>query len=157
VRSWLVLVAALVLAGCSTEVAGTPAAPESVDLAVRFEMRPVLPTGATERTEVLPGPDGDELGLGDPILTIARLDSAEVSLDQNSGAWVLTLDLTDADARTFGDWTAAHVGEQLAIVADDEVIIAPVIQSAITGGQVQIAANYTQTEAKALLAELTGR
>ena len=154
-RLWWVVVAALVLAGCSAEVTGSPSASEPVDLAVRFEMRPVLATGATttEPTTVLPTPEGERLTMLEPMLTIEQLDSAAISMQTT---WVLTLDLTNADAKVFGDWTAAHIGERLAIVADDEVIIAPQIQSAIPGGQVQISANYTQTEAQALLDKLTG-
>lgn len=36
-------------------------------------------------------------------------------------------------AAEFGAWTAAHVGEQLAVVVDGEVVTAPTIQTAITG------------------------
>jgi preprotein translocase subunit SecD len=155
----LVVVAALVLTGCSTEVSGAPAAKEPVELAIEFELRPVLPTGelTTEPTTELPTPDGEQLTMLEPMLIIDQLDSAEVSAEQTSGTWVLTLDLTDADAKTFGDWTGEHIGERLAVVADDEVIIAPQIQSAIPDGQVQISANYTQSEAQALLDRLTGK
>ena len=51
---------------------------------------------------------------------------------------MLNLNLTEEDAKTFGDWTADHVNERLAMVIDGEVVIAPTIQSAITGGEVQI-------------------
>jgi preprotein translocase subunit SecD len=156
---WWVVVAALVLTGCGTEVAGAPKAVEPVDLAVRFDIRPVLADGelTTEPTIELPGPDDERLTMLDPILTVERLDRAEVEQSTTSGTWLLTIDLTDADAAVFGDWTSEHTGERLAIVADDEVLIAPQIQSAILDGQVQITGNYSRTEVQALLDKLTER
>jgi preprotein translocase subunit SecD len=43
----------------------------------------------------------------------------------------------------FGEYTAANVGAPFAIVLDDEVISAPVIRQAITGGSGQISGNFT--------------
>ena len=57
--------------------------------------------------------------------------------DQNGNA-ALDVNLTPAAAELFGAYTTDHVGEQLAIVLDGRVVTAPIIQSAITGGQVQI-------------------
>lgn len=52
--------------------------------------------------------------------------------------------------RKFGEVTRDHVGEQLAIVLDNEVISAPVIQSAITGGNGVITGNFSAEEANNL-------
>ena len=132
-----------------------PAGP--VELAIPIELRPVLETESADPTViVLPTEDGERLTLTEPILTIRELDSAEVTLEQSSSTWVLNLDLDDADGQTFGDWTADHTGERLAMVADQEVLMAPTIQSAITGGELQIAGNYTRDEAEALLERITG-
>lgn len=154
-----VLLGVLVLAGCVTreggtpEDAGTPATP--VELAVPIELRPVLEAGSADPSVlVLPTADGEQLTLSEPILTLHELDAAEVTFQQNT--WVLNLDLDDADGRTFGEWTAAHTGERLAMVADDEVLTAPLIQSAITGGELQIAGDYTQDEIQDLLDRITG-
>lgn len=53
-------------------------------------------------------------------------------------------------AKKFGEVTKNNVGEQLAIVLDDEVISAPTIQSAITGGSGVITGNYTSESAQEL-------
>ncbi|MFL6126268.1 SecDF P1 head subdomain-containing protein [Actinophytocola sp.] len=152
----LLLVLVLALAGCTTEVGGAPvessSAPSSVDVAVPIEMRPVTADGAT----VLADPaTGESLKLADPIMTIRRLDGAEVTND--NGLWALNLDLNTQDAKTFADWTTAHTGERLAIVIDDEVVVAPTIQSAITGGEVQISGDYTRNDVDKLLARISGR
>jgi preprotein translocase subunit SecD len=159
-RSFVVCVlAALLLTGCTSRTGGAPeSTKEPVDLAVPIELRPVLETESTDPTVlVLPTDDGERLTLTQPILTIRRLDHAEVELPETAGTWVLTLDLDDADGRTFGDWTADHIGERLAMVADEEVLMAPQIQDAIPGGEIQISAQYTRDEAQALLDKITGR
>jgi preprotein translocase subunit SecD len=160
----VLLVLVLVLTGCSAEVTGTPAQRTEdasvvgpVDLTVPIEMRPVVETGSAEpATTELPDPSGEVLPLSDPVMTVERLDRAEAQLDQNQ-QWVLTLTLTSDDAAAFADWTANHVGERLAMVIDGEVVIAPEIQAAITGGVVQIAGDYTRDEIHDLLAKITGR
>ena len=95
---------------------------------------------------------GDEEGLahGEPtdcrlhclepraIITGADVADASVVVDPYSGSPVVSATLTDAAAGQFGDATAANVGRQLAIVLDGEIVSAPVIQSAIRGGQIQI-------------------
>jgi preprotein translocase subunit SecD len=163
-RSFFVCVlAALMLAGCTSRTGGAPESTEEsraepVDLAVPIELRPVLETESTDPTViVLPTDDGERLTLAEPMLTIRRLDSAEVTLEETVGNWVLNLDLDDADGKAFGDWTADHIGERLAMVADEQVLMAPAIQSAIPGGEIQISAQYTRDEAQALLDKITGR
>ncbi|MBP5215369.1 MAG: protein translocase subunit SecD [Alphaproteobacteria bacterium] len=52
--------------------------------------------------------------------------------------------------RKFAEVTSAHVGERLAIVLDNEVISAPNIQSAITGGSGVITGNFTTKSANDL-------
>lgn len=158
-----VLLAVSVLAGCVTRDGGTPGGDEStvpkpVELAVPIEVRPVLETESTDPTAlVLPTEDGERLTMTDPIFTIRELDGAEVKFEQNAGTWVLNLDLNDVDGDAFGGWTTEHVGERLALVADQEVLMAPQIQSAITGGEIQIAGNYTQDDVQDLLDKITGK
>lgn len=162
--AWL-MVAVLALAGCTAETTGAPAKDDSpavgaVSLVVPIEMRPVVEQGtstsAAPAGDELPDPDGALLTLAAPMMVVEELDGAEVTTDETA-RWVLNLDLTDSDAKTFGDWTADHVNERLAMVIDGEIIIAPTIQGAITGGDVQISGDYTQTEIRDLLDKITGR
>ena len=152
----VLLVLVLALAGCTAEVTGSPAtgspAPGPVRVAVPVEMRPVTEDGAT----VLDDPaTGESLALADPILTVEELEGAEVTND--NGGWALTLDLNARDTKTFADWTTDHTGERLAIVVDGEVVVAPTIQGAITGGEVQITGNYTRDDVEDLRDRITGR
>ena len=66
-----------------------------------------------------------------------QVTSANPGSDRNGGRAV-NFNLKPGGADLFSKYTAAHVGEQFAIVLDSTVISAPVIQSAISGGTVQI-------------------
>ncbi|HEX5590893.1 MAG TPA: protein translocase subunit SecD [Candidatus Limnocylindrales bacterium] len=66
-----------------------------------------------------------------------ELSSATIGQDQNGGTAVNFV-LQDRGNQLFAAWTAAHIQEQFAIVLDSVIISAPIIQGAITGGNVQI-------------------
>lgn len=83
------------------------------------------------------------------LLTGDAVDDARVAFDQN-GQVEVALRLTPAGAQDFGRITAENVGRQLAIVLDGVVQSAPVIRTAITGGQASITGGYTTDEAKEL-------
>lgn len=68
------------------------------------------------------------------------LDNAKVESQQNQP--YVSMSFNKTGAKKFGDLTSANVGKQLAIVLDDVVMSAPVIKSAITGGQAQIELGY---------------
>ena len=158
--AWLVLLAVLALGGCSAEVTGAPAKDDSptvsaVALAVPIEMRPVIDSGGTT---VKDPHTGETLHVDDPMMTVERLDGAEIGIDKSgSGGWLLTIHLNDKDSKTFEDWTRDHTGERLAVLIDDEVIIAPTIEQAIAGGDIQISGNFTRKDVEALLNKITGR
>ena len=77
-----------------------------------------------------------------PVVTGEDLVDAQPSFDQN-GRPAVNFRFNPSGARAFGDYTAEHVGEPFAIVLDDEVISAPVIQSHIAGGSGIITGNFT--------------
>jgi SecD/SecF fusion protein len=79
----------------------------------------------------------------------ARAGSTTDSLT-GSKEYVVELTLTDEGATKFAVATAANVGNQIAIVYDDEVISAPTVQQAITGGTAQITGSFTYEEAEQL-------
>jgi len=159
--SGAILVLLLALSGC-TERTGAPSPQDPspadssgpIELQEPVELARVLPASGVI---VLPDPDGERLPLEEPFLTITELDGATIEFQEYASSWVVVLSLTDGDARVFGDWTAAHVGERVAMVTSGRVISAPEIQSAITGGEVVVSARYSEHEATDLLAQITGR
>ncbi len=98
-----------------------------------------------------------------PVVTGEELVDAQPSFDQN-GRPAVSFRFNPAGARKFGDYTAENIGSPFAIVLDDEVVSAPVIQSHIPGGSGIITGNFSIEEstnlavllrAGALPAELT--
>ena len=98
-----------------------------------------------------------------PVVSGEDLVDAQPAFDQN-GQSAVNFRFNPSGARKFGDYTAANIGQPFAIVLDDEVISAPVIQSAIPGGSGIITGNFSVEEstdlavllrAGALPAELT--
>lgn len=77
---------------------------------------------------------------GNEILTGDQVSSAQAGVvDQNgSKEYVVSLTFTDEGKAAFAEATAAMVGQQIAIVYDNSVVSAPVVQEAITQGQCTI-------------------
>ncbi|WP_147113680.1 protein translocase subunit SecD [Tateyamaria sp. syn59] len=113
-------------------------------------------------------PSLDEPGLfyvieSAPVVTGEDLVDAQPSFDQN-GNPAVSFRFNTTGARRFGDYTAENIGSPFAIVLDDEVVSAPVIQSHIPGGSGIITGRFSVEEstnlavllrAGALPAELT--
>ncbi|MFY9209613.1 MAG: protein translocase subunit SecD, partial [Aestuariivita sp.] len=76
-----------------------------------------------------------------PVVTGEELVDAQPSFDQN-GRPAVNFRFNPTGARKFGDYTAENIGNPFAIVLDDEVISAPVIQSHIPGGSGIITGNF---------------
>lgn len=98
-----------------------------------------------------------------PVVTGEDLVDAQPSFDQN-GSPAVSFRFNTSGARRFGDYTADNIGSPFAIVLDDELVSAPVIQSHIPGGSGIITGRFTVEEstnlavllrAGALPAELT--
>jgi preprotein translocase subunit SecD len=102
---------------------------------------------------VLPSTDGFAPGYlvkRRALVTGEMLTDARQSNDPTSGAPVVTFRFNSQGARRFGETTAANIGKRFAIVLDDKIISAPVIQSAITGGNGQISGSFTTESANDL-------
>lgn len=76
------------------------------------------------------------------MLTGDMLETAQPAFDQN-GRSVITFRLNNTGARRFCDVTRNNVNKPFAIVLDNEVISAPVINEPICGGSGQISGNFT--------------
>ena len=86
------------------------------------------------------GPDGEV------ILTGTELQDAYTSRDE-LGRPAVSLDFDSEGTRKFAEATGNFLGEPIAILVDDEVVSAPVVQSVITGGHAQITGSFTMEEA----------
>lgn len=106
-----------------------------------------LPAG----TMILPSQDGgSELLMEDVALGGESLVDAQPSFDPQRSMPVVSFKFDTRGAITFGQITGANVGQRFAIVLDNQVITAPVIQQPITGGSGQISGNFTTASANDL-------
>ncbi|MCU0855475.1 MAG: protein translocase subunit SecD [Rhodobacteraceae bacterium] len=80
-----------------------------------------------------------------PVVSGEELTDAQPSYDQN-GRPAVNFRFNPQGARAFGDYTAQNIGSPFAIVLDDEVISAPVIQDHIPGGSGIITGRFTVEE-----------
>lgn len=103
-------------------------------------------------SELLFGEDVNGDGQPDPYVVRKRVAvSGEMLTDSqpqlDRGFWIVSFSLNRDGTRRFADVTRSNVGRPFAIVLDDEVISAPVIRDAITGGQGQISGQFTAQSA----------
>ena len=137
------------------QVPGIGSAQELKDLigtTARLTFHPVVSRttdgGATVDARQILLPSMDEEGVfyileQTPVVTGDDLVDSQPAFDQQTGQPSVTFRFNPSGARAFGDYTAANVGAPFAIVLDEEVISAPSIRQAITGGSGQITGNFT--------------
>lgn len=77
-----------------------------------------------------------------PVVTGEELVDAQPAFDQN-GRPAVSFRFNPSGGRKFGQYTAENIGNPFAIVLDDEVISAPVIQAHIPGGSGIITGRFT--------------
>lgn len=100
---------------------------------------------------ILPSADGGNELLNENVeLGGESLTNAQPGFDQQTSRSVVSFQFDTRGAITFGEITSKNVGKRFAIVLDDQVITAPVIQQAITGGSGQISGNFTPQSANDL-------
>ena len=84
-----------------------------------------------------------------------RLERAAAAFDPDTGRPMVTFAFDRAGGIAFAAITAENIGERFAVVLDGAVLTAPVIQTAIPGGQGQITGEFTAEEAQTLAVLLT--
>lgn len=84
-----------------------------------------------------------------------RLDRAASAFDPDTGRPMVTFAFDREGGKVFAEITAANIGERFAVVLDGEVLTAPVIRTAIPGGQGQITGDFTIEEAQTLAVLIT--
>lgn len=102
---------------------------------------------------------GTKYQLGPVEITGDAIDKATAVFNSGSSTsvgkgWEIQFTLTGPGSATFADVTTRLQGRQLAIVVDDQVISAPTVQSAITGGNGVITGSFTEARAKDLATQL---
>lgn len=85
-----------------------------------------------------------------PALTGENLQRASAGFDQQTGESVVNFQFDGQGDRIFCRITTANVGRRFAIVLDDRVLTAPVINEPICGGRGQISGSFTTAQTQEL-------
>ena len=90
----------------------------------------------------------DQLNISKRIIVSGdNLINAQPSIDNQTNQTVVNFSFDRVGAKKFGRATADNVGKKIAIILDNKIISAPVINEAILGGNGQITGNFTFQEA----------
>lgn len=84
------------------------------------------------------------------LITGDLLTEAKVNIDQRFNEPNVSIAFNSAGAKLFEEITAANVKKRLAIILDNTIYSAPVIQERISGGTAQITGRFSMDEAKDL-------
>jgi preprotein translocase subunit SecD len=112
------------------------------DSHILFEKKINRETGAVTKFPILVKKDA--------MLTGALLSEARVNLDTQFSTPNVSISFNPEGAKRFEEVTATNVKKRLAIILDNTVYSAPVIQERISGGSAQITGNFGMEEAKDL-------
>lgn len=84
------------------------------------------------------------------FLSGEQIANASAGIPQGGTSYQVFLDFTNQGSATWGEFTAANVGELVAVVLDGKVVSAPQVQGPILGGTTEISGQFTQAEAQSL-------
>jgi preprotein translocase subunit SecD len=131
------------------DMSGIP--PEQAINLVGTRIQTDMPTGTELETQ------GITSTLGLPVFPTVMTGSAiktVAATRSELGEYQVAFELNSQDAQKFADFTAANIGNILAIVLDKEVISVPSINDAITDGQGVISGNFDLESANTLAVQL---
>jgi hypothetical protein len=151
VRFLLVRVAAVSIAAIVILVLGSRMWPRmgfETHAAVRFEVRLAEYSPAPGLREVkVPGSNRSIYLHPEIVVGNGDIERAEVLPGRDAGQFVVGIIFTPDGTRKMLAATQNHIGRPVAILVDDEVVMAPTVRAAI-GERAEINGNYTREEAE---------
>jgi len=130
-----------------------------------FEIRLVLDRASADSEPLICAHPGGAAGNGveeklhvqkQPLLDRSSIKTAVAAKNPLTGASEVDLTFTAPGTKRFAQVTRDHIGERLAIVVDGKVRSAPRGAAEIAGGKAQISGDFSEQEAAALAARLSG-
>lgn len=96
----------------------------------------------------MPGATVIELRVNGDTLSLSpeQIETVQPDIDEQTGAPQIGLTLSSDAALQFGQITAAHVGERMDLSVCGDVVMSPIIQTPILGGQIVIMGGFTVEE-----------
>jgi len=87
----------------------------------------------------------------EPYLSGKDIKNAITGYDDNSGRVTIDIEMTNRGRDKLADLTSLNLSRIIAITIDKKVICAPIVNSSITNGRIQITGNYTMEFAESLV------
>lgn len=85
-----------------------------------------------------------------PVTEGKNVKDARAAVDQQTGAYIVSLEFNDEGKEQFYQATQNNIGKPIYIAMDNGIISAPNVNQPISGGQAQITGNFTKEEAENL-------
>jgi len=91
----------------------------------------------------------EDIRIGAKIVNLdgSKVKDARASFDPKEG-YVILLTFNNTGRKLFADITRAMINKRLAIILDNNVLVAPVVKEAIPGGQARITGKFSIEEAR---------
>jgi preprotein translocase subunit SecD len=147
----------------ATAPATKPATPDAVEFrrVVKAEAGGCASASPAASDPSVCGLDGYTYVLDKVELDGSRITEVKAAQAPNDTRWLVNLTLDEEGAQLFTRLTADLATKQpplnqLAIVVRDQVVAAPIVQSAIPGGKLQITGSYNKQAAEELAQQITG-
>ena len=143
----------------SVELPGVTDTKKAIDMIgatpfLEFKVQSTEPAKAVVDKDGVASVDVGEQTFVPTELTGKYLKTAQVEFNVQTGEPIVNLQFNDEGAGLFEQITRDNIGKVVAIYLDGQVISAPVVRDAISGGKAQISGNFTPIEAKQLVGRL---
>ena len=92
--------------------------------------------------------------LGPAVVEGTQITSASAGTLSTTNEWVVNVEFNSAGSSKWATYTAANVGNSVAVTLDGRVVSAPRINGAIPGGSTQITGSFNQATATELANQL---
>ncbi len=114
---------------------------------------PLMGAGSRVLTSLSAGEIVTDTAIYETVITGDLLRSADVTLDPNTKVPIIAFEFKPEGVDVFRDYTSSHIGDRLAIVMDNTVLSAPVINDIIPGEGI-IQGDFTLEEARNLAIQM---
>lgn len=115
---------------------------------VRFELR-LASMEKVAGWKSVPSPWHQPVWLSSTI-SLCNSDVAQASAEQRGDTYSVSLRLTEEGTLKLARLTKANIGEHVAVILNDRAVSFPKIIDEISGGQAEIAGNFTEEEARSV-------
>lgn len=154
----LILATALIAGGCAQKTAepgsgdpDDPAQKPARTVTVEFRLASVTPV---ENYQQYAAPGGRTVFVA-PEAFLTDADVATARLYADGKEQFIEIEFRREGAQTLAEVTRAQIGKPIAIFANDRLISAPLVQTAIASGRAYISGNFTPQEAQDIVDSLS--